>query len=325
MRFALNLRHYGVRGLSLGLLESYWSGKVQSLDINVESSSGSTISMDVPQGSLLGPFLFLVYINDVPHLVKDEHRIVLFAGGTSVLIKEHLQAAVCRGGAVMLCQTCKCKRLIFLLSARIEWRVGAGTRAGRGGRWAVPDHIANYTYETSDEISKSAYFAPPRKKERNRIDARSRPNIKSGANSVIPLPTDIKYERPGGIPERVLGSARARPAALGRARAGGAAVSRGALGAEVVGSPRSSCRSVTVSASISGCRAAASDSAERQVMHSSGRAPDPPRSLRPSAPPAVHAPAKWAASAAARGAPSENYVICTGFRVDSPPHSIAPG
>ncbi|GBP14679.1 Probable RNA-directed DNA polymerase from transposon BS [Eumeta japonica] len=81
------LRHYGVTGRALDLLKSYLSNRVQRVDVNGKKSSGSIVHMGVPQGSILGPFLFLVYINDLPSLVKDAHEIVLFADDTSLLFK----------------------------------------------------------------------------------------------------------------------------------------------------------------------------------------------------------------------------------------------
>lgn len=81
------LRHYGVKDQALGLLESYLTDRVQMVDVNGKRSPGSSISMGVPQGSILGPFLFLVYINDLPYLVKEKHEIVLFADDTSLIFK----------------------------------------------------------------------------------------------------------------------------------------------------------------------------------------------------------------------------------------------
>ncbi|RVE41165.1 hypothetical protein evm_014186, partial [Chilo suppressalis] len=81
------LHHYGFRDTTLDLIVSYLSDRVQGVDINGVKSPGSSVKMGVPQGSILGPFLFLIYINDLPYFVKDNHEIVLFADDTSLLFK----------------------------------------------------------------------------------------------------------------------------------------------------------------------------------------------------------------------------------------------
>ncbi|GBP93194.1 hypothetical protein EVAR_66883_1 [Eumeta japonica] len=50
-----------------------------------------TVSMDVPQGSILGLFLFLFYINDLPYLVKDEHWNALLPDDASLLFNVNKQ------------------------------------------------------------------------------------------------------------------------------------------------------------------------------------------------------------------------------------------
>lgn len=81
------LKHYGIQNQAINLVNSYLSNRVQKVDVGGERSSGSTIVMGVPQGSILGPFLFLVYINDLPFFVKDICDIVLFADDTSLIFK----------------------------------------------------------------------------------------------------------------------------------------------------------------------------------------------------------------------------------------------
>lgn len=83
----MKLRYYGVSNNSLNLLKSYLSGRVQKVSIDRVTSQGSIVKMGVPQGSILGPFLFLVYINDLPYIVERMSDIVLFADDTSLIFK----------------------------------------------------------------------------------------------------------------------------------------------------------------------------------------------------------------------------------------------
>lgn len=62
------LEFYGIRGCALCLIRSYLSSRVQFTNINDISSSYGLIRTGVPQGSILGPILFLVHINDIVNI-----------------------------------------------------------------------------------------------------------------------------------------------------------------------------------------------------------------------------------------------------------------
>ena len=59
------LDHYGVSGVSNNLMKSYLSNRTQRTEINGTLSDEGIIRHGVPQGSVLGPLLFLLYINDI--------------------------------------------------------------------------------------------------------------------------------------------------------------------------------------------------------------------------------------------------------------------
>ena len=78
------LNSYGVRGICYNLLRSYLSNRKQFVEINGFKSSQRTVKCGVPQGSVLGPLLFLIYINDLPSVV-NKSTIILFADDTSII------------------------------------------------------------------------------------------------------------------------------------------------------------------------------------------------------------------------------------------------
>lgn len=79
------LEHYGIRGVALNWFKSYLNNRVQFVDYNDCQSQRLPTKCGVPQGSILGPILFLLYINDVTNVSKLLN-LILFADDTNIFM-----------------------------------------------------------------------------------------------------------------------------------------------------------------------------------------------------------------------------------------------
>ena len=79
------LSHYGIRGKTLKWFRSYLTGRTQFVSINHPNSNSELISCGVLQGSLLGPLLFIPYINDFQNS-STVLSFLLFAGDSNIFL-----------------------------------------------------------------------------------------------------------------------------------------------------------------------------------------------------------------------------------------------
>ena len=91
------INRYGIQGTSLDWFKSYLTNRAQRCSVNSCLSDFTTIKCSVPQGTILGPLLFLVYINDIPNCLSfsiprmyADNTHITYAGSDLHLIQSNL-------------------------------------------------------------------------------------------------------------------------------------------------------------------------------------------------------------------------------------------
>lgn len=79
------MERLGIRGTQLGLFEDYLSERTQSVKVGGSVSDECQVNYGVPQGSVLGPTLFLIYINELGVLTLPKGKVITFADDTALL------------------------------------------------------------------------------------------------------------------------------------------------------------------------------------------------------------------------------------------------
>ena len=107
------LEHYGVRGTALRWFKSYLSNRQQYVEFNGISSESCEIKCGVSQGSLLGPLLFLLYINDLCNVSKVVD-FILSADDTNIFFSHkdfNLLPEILNSEMLKLTQWCRANKL----------------------------------------------------------------------------------------------------------------------------------------------------------------------------------------------------------------------
>ena len=86
-RLLHKIYNYGITCNMIGWIEAFLNDRTQCVTINSSVSERAPVTSGIPQGSVLGPLLFVIYINDLPEVVDKNSHVFLFADDTKLFRK----------------------------------------------------------------------------------------------------------------------------------------------------------------------------------------------------------------------------------------------
>ena len=122
-RLLYKIEYYGITGNLLRWIAGFLSNRRQCVVLNGKKSSWQDVKSGVPQGSILGPLLFLIYVNDLPRSISSQ--VFLFADDTKLIrsistLADHVQLQTDLDNLAKWCDTwqlnfnaTKCKVIHF--------------------------------------------------------------------------------------------------------------------------------------------------------------------------------------------------------------------